>query len=113
RERRASGGKPVPLSPDEVLKLPNGAVVEVNRAVFAALDGRFVPWNFHGYGTEVADFAVDATVQLVTPASTVAALAICYQPICHASPQACLRRLHVASSYDASELQEAAAVPDG
>lgn len=88
RERRASGGKPVPLSPDEVLQLPNGAMVEVNRAVFAALDGRFVPWNFHGYGTKVADFAVDGTVQLVTPASTVAALANGYQPIWHDSARA-------------------------
>jgi hypothetical protein len=88
RERRASGGKPVPLSQDEVLQLPNGAMVEVNRAVFAALDGRFVPWSFHGYSTEVPDFTVNGMVHLVTPASTVAALANGYQPIWHDSARA-------------------------
>jgi len=60
--------------------LPDGAFVAVEGRPHALRDGRLWPWSFSGYGAPFA-FGVIRDVNVLTPPSTVAALAAGYRPV--------------------------------
>jgi hypothetical protein len=64
--------------------LPDGTMVAAGADVFAILGGRLLPWRFDGYGAPVLS-PPGASLRLVTPRSTVAALAAGYLPAWHPS----------------------------
>ncbi len=67
--------------------LPDGAFVVLDRQAHAVRDGRLRPWSFDGYGPPAA-YDGAATVDVVTPPSTVAALAAGYRPVWAEAPDA-------------------------
>lgn len=85
-ERQASGGKPVPVALDRLDGLPDGTMVQVGGTAFAALGGRLLAWSFDGYVPTLHLPAGDASI--ITPPTTVAALAAGYRPVWHASAAA-------------------------
>jgi hypothetical protein len=64
--------------------LPDGAMIRYAGAPGLYAGGRFRPWSFAGYGTPVA-IPGKEPVELLTPPSTVAALAAGYRPLVHPS----------------------------
>jgi hypothetical protein len=48
------------------------------------VDGRLRPWSFNGYGAPAA-VSVPEVVEVLTPPSTVAAIAAGYRPLVHPS----------------------------
>jgi hypothetical protein len=62
--------------------LPDGVMVSHNGTAGLLFGGRLLPWSFDGYGEPVP---VPATVELLTPPATVAALAAGYPPLVHPS----------------------------
>jgi hypothetical protein len=58
--------------------LPDGAFVAVNGRAYALRDGLLRPWSFAGYGPPVANGG-DGELDVLTPRSTVAALAAGYR----------------------------------
>jgi hypothetical protein len=86
RERLASGGRPPTLSQADVRALPDGAVVAYGANAFAVRDGKLRPWTFAGYGdARPSCRGLQPEAMLVTPPTTVAALAAGYRPAWHAS----------------------------
>jgi hypothetical protein len=81
RERFASGKKlhPLPVRTD---KLPDGAMVQAGNDSFLIMDGRPLRWGFAGY--HKAELPTGAA-QLITPPSTVRALASGFKPMLHPS----------------------------
>jgi hypothetical protein len=72
--------RPWPAPPDG---LPDGAMVERDGGAWLLWRGSLWPWSFAGYG---APAPLDATpVAVLTPRSTVAALASGYRPAVHSS----------------------------
>ena len=61
--------------------LPDGAMVEHGDAAWLCWHGRLLPWSFDGYGAPHPSPPAEATV--LTPRSTVAALAHGYVPSVH------------------------------
>ena len=57
--------------------LPDGAMVAIEDRAYAVRGGKFWPWGFAGYGAP-ADFDGETEVDVLTPPSTVAALAAGY-----------------------------------
>ena len=70
--------------PAQVGELPDGAMVRRDGACGLLAGGYFVPWSFAGYLAPVA-LRPDAPVELLTPPSSVAALAAGYRPLLHPS----------------------------
>lgn len=68
---------PVPLA-----KLPDGTMVRAGNDCFLVADGRPWRWTFEGYCAADAPLA---NPQLITPPSTVRALAAGYKPVLHES----------------------------
>ena len=70
---------------EQLNHLPDGAFVllEANDAPYLVLGDALYRWNFEGYGKPSA--RTDMTVQVLTPRSTVRALAHGYQPMIHPS----------------------------
>lgn len=66
-------------------QLPDGAFVTLpaQATPFLVLGNALLPWGFGGYGAPIARTA--STVQVLTPASTVRAIAGGYRPTIHAS----------------------------
>jgi hypothetical protein len=64
--------------------LPDGAMVQAGQESFVVAGGRPLRWTFGGY-REVDVPLVDA--KLITPPSTVRALAAGYKPVLHGSAQ--------------------------
>ncbi len=60
--------------------LPDGAFVAIAGRAFAKRDGALRPWSFSGYGPAISCDG-PAEVDVLTPPSTVAALAAGYRPI--------------------------------
>jgi hypothetical protein len=81
RERFASGGKRHPL-PMRVEKLPDGAMVQAEEQSFLIAGGKLLRWSFGGY-RKVEALIGEAT--LITPPSTLRALASGYRPVLHPS----------------------------
>lgn len=77
RERLASGGKPMPLSPLDLADLPDGtmisAVEAASRRAYLLSEGRALPWSFAGYGAPVVRDTLPAPA-LITPRTSVMAL---------------------------------------
>jgi hypothetical protein len=74
---------PVPLrSPCTASELPDGAMVRQDGACGLLAGGRFLPWSFAGYLAPVG-LRPDAPVELLTPPSSVAAIAAGYRPLLH------------------------------
>jgi hypothetical protein len=68
-----------PAAPGE---LPDGAMARYRGRPGLLAGGRFLPWSFTGYGNPVA-LAPDTAVELLTPPSSVAAIAAGYRPMLH------------------------------
>lgn len=81
RERFASGKKlhalPMPLE-----KLPDGTMVQAGEASYLIANGKPLRWSFAGYR---AAEKVVADAMLITPPSTLRALAAGFQPVLHPS----------------------------
>jgi hypothetical protein len=65
-----------------VQALPDGAMVRYTGAVGLLLGGAYQPWSLTGYGASVA-VAPTTTVEVLTPPSSVAALAHGFRPVLH------------------------------
>jgi len=65
-------------------QLPDGVMIKHGGAPGLLLADRFLPWSFAGYGSPVALRPASA-VELLTPPSTVAAIAAGYRPVLHPS----------------------------
>jgi hypothetical protein len=64
--------------------LPDGVMIRQGDGPGLLIGGRVLPWSFAGYQAPVA-LRQDATVEVLTPASSVAAIAAGYRPILHPS----------------------------
>jgi len=64
--------------------LPDGVMIRHAGGPGLLIGGRVLPWSFAGYQAPVA-LRQDATVEVLTPASSVAAIAAGYRPILHPS----------------------------
>ena len=62
--------------------LPDGAMIRAGGRVGLLLGGQLRPWSFGGYGPP-AGVAVTGAVEVLTPPSTVAAIAAGYRPLVH------------------------------
>lgn len=78
-DRRRRRLHPLPM---DVLLLPDGTFVQAGEQSLLVARGRLWPWSPGGYGAAVAS---PAELMLLTPPSTVAALAAGYRPILHPS----------------------------
>ena len=65
-------------------ELPDGVMIRAGRDAGLWLAGRLWPWSFGGYGAP-ATGRVPGTVEVLTPPSTVAAIAAGYRPLLHPS----------------------------
>ncbi|MBA3447420.1 MAG: hypothetical protein H0T56_07395 [Pseudaminobacter sp.] len=79
-ERLASGGRARPLDRQELMSLPDGAVVSSAGRAFALLGETALPWSFGGYEPPVKRQTL-ADAKLVTPQATVAVLRAGYRPV--------------------------------
>jgi hypothetical protein len=68
--------------PSPAAQLPNGAMILQHGTPHLMVAGLARPWSLRGYGEPVAPLA---SAQLITPPSTLAALAAGYRPQIHAS----------------------------
>lgn len=85
-ERLASGGRATHLAAEPIERLPNGVVITVGGKPMATRGPSLVGWTFGRWtagGIRRADAGRDA--RLITPPSTVAALAAGYLPTWHDS----------------------------
>ena len=87
RERLASGGAPRVTTAAELDELPDGAMIAVDRRCFARRADQWLEWSFAGYST-CADDGFRGRSRLLTPPSSVVALAAGYQPVWHPSADA-------------------------
>jgi hypothetical protein len=81
RERLDEGQKRRHSLPAAVGALPNGAMLAVGNAAYLIAGGKALPWSPSGYGEEVRSLGAGA--QLLTPPSTVRALAAGYSAVLH------------------------------
>lgn len=65
-----------------VAELPDGVMVRAGRGTGLLLGGRLRPWSFRGYGPP-ATAGLPAVAEVLTPPSTVAAIAAGYRPLVH------------------------------
>jgi hypothetical protein len=82
RERLARGKKRLHPLPMPVEKLPDGAMVQVGPEYFLIVRGRALRWTMAGY-REAGDAVGGA--MLLTPPSTLRAMAAGYRPVLHPS----------------------------
>jgi len=78
RERLAGGRKRLWRARLEAL--PDGTFVSIDAAAHAIRGRRLLPWSFEGYGASIA-FDQRAEADVLTPRSSVAALAAGYRPL--------------------------------
>lgn len=89
KERLASGGKPVPVTHDQLSGLPDGAMVSDGKNCYAFRDGAAQRWSFAGYDKPVAPASLSCQpLHLLTPATTLAVLSRGYRPVWHPSATA-------------------------
>lgn len=65
-------------------ELPDGVMIRAGGGAGLLIAGRLRPWSFHGYSGPAKAGALGA-VEVLTPASTVAAIAAGYRPLVHPS----------------------------
>ena len=82
QRRLSMQGDPQRLSMIDLPSLPDGTVVESGGRYFALKERRALAWDFTGYGAPqgLSDL-MRATITLVTPRATVAALRSGYNPV--------------------------------
>jgi hypothetical protein len=81
RERLDAGQKRLHSFSAPVAALPNGAMLAVGNAAYLIAGGKALPWSPSGYGDEVRSLGAGA--RLLTPPSTVRALAAGYSAVLH------------------------------
>lgn len=81
-ERLDGRAKRLHALPAAITRLPDGAMVAAGGAAWLVAGGRTLRWSPSGYRAEAEPAAVDG---LLTPPSTVAALAAGYRPALHPS----------------------------
>jgi len=86
-ERVAAGVAAHVLSRDAIGDLPDGAVVAAGLRCLSRRDGAWLEWHFDGYRSTTRPEG-DAPLRLLTPPSTVAAIAAGYRPVWHPSAEA-------------------------
>jgi len=62
--------------------LPDGAMIRADGRIGLLVAGRLRPWSFGGYGPP-AQVKTPGVVEVLTPPSTVAAIAAGYRPLVH------------------------------
>ena len=72
-------------------QLPDGAMIRHNGVPGLVADGRVLPWSFSGYLAPIA-LPAATPVELLTPPTTVRAIAAGYRPLLHPSAAASLAR---------------------
>ena len=82
QRRLSMQGEPQRLSMIDLPSLPDGTVVESGGRFYALRERRALAWDFSGYGAPqgLSDL-MRATIMLVTPKATVAALRSGYMPV--------------------------------
>lgn len=86
RQRLASTGREKTIDAEEILALPDGAVVAASGRAFARQNRLLLPWRPGGYGgAETAGRFDESRWTLITPPATLAALAAGYAPVWHPS----------------------------
>ena len=65
-------------------ELPDGVMIRVGGHAGLLTGGRWRPWSFQGYGAPSGD-GVPGMAEVLTPPSTVAAIAAGYRPLVHPS----------------------------
>jgi hypothetical protein len=63
-------------------ELPDGAMIRTDGRIGLFLAGRLRPWSFGGYGPPT-EIRMPGAVEVLTPPSTVAAIAAGYRPLVH------------------------------
>jgi hypothetical protein len=66
----------------DIAGLPEGVMIRVGDGASLLVDGQLRPWSFNGYGS-AARAPSSGRVEVLTPASIVAALAAGYRPLLH------------------------------
>ena len=89
-ERLEGRGKRLHPLPAPVLALPDGAMIAAGGDSFLVAGGAARRWSAAGYGDRVG---APAEARLLTPPSTLRALAAGYRPVIHASADRSLDRL--------------------
>ena len=64
------------------VELPDGVMIRAGGSTGLLLTGRLRPWSFRGYGAP-ATAGLPGAVEVLTPPSTVAAIAAGYRPLVH------------------------------
>jgi hypothetical protein len=72
--------------PAAVRSLPDGVFIRYRETTGLLVAGRLLPWSFAGYGAAVP-VPPSATIELLTPPASVAALTAGYRPLLHPSAQ--------------------------
>jgi hypothetical protein len=80
KERLASGGQPIRLSPRTLADLADGTMISSDNRPYALRDGCALPWSFGGYQTPVSLARLTDPV-MITPPTSVAVLRTGYKPI--------------------------------
>jgi hypothetical protein len=71
--------------------LPDGVMIRLEGTPALLVGGEAMPWSWHGYGPATA---VPAEVEVLTPPSSVAAIAAGYRPMAHPSVRSSTLRAH-------------------
>lgn len=87
KERFASARKPLPpIRAEEIARLPDGAMVDIDGKPFAVRGGELLRWSFAGYAKPVpVEAEARGPLALITPATTVAVLSAGFAPAWHPS----------------------------
>lgn len=85
RERFVVTGTAPVISLEAAATLPDGTMIASGGTAYAIRAAHALPWSFDGYGVPVDVAALAGPLTLLTPPSTVAALAARFQPVWHPS----------------------------
>lgn len=70
---------------DNILDLPDGAVIRSGEIYCAIKNRLLLPWSFNGYGAAIAANDFLGPIEMVTPKSIIGTLSAGYDPIWHPS----------------------------
>jgi len=86
KERLASGGTLPAVAADELVSLPDGAMVADGDAAYALRGGKAMRWSFAGYGYRTAfEKLAGRPMRVLTPATSISVLRQGYSPVWHPS----------------------------
>jgi len=85
-ERLASGGRPAEVTRQELVRLPDGAMIADGDEAYALRGGKAFGWSFAAYGKPIAfDRLAGRSLRLLTPATSISVLGQGYAPAWHPS----------------------------